>query len=57
MKKESKMMTIREIANTGLIPEHALRILVKEKRIPFIKIGTKVLIHYETLNELLKGSL
>lgn len=55
--KTNRMMSIREVASTGIIPEHALRILVREKRIPFVKIGTKVLVNYEVLSELLKGNL
>lgn len=51
------MMSIREIAATGIIPEHALRVLVREKRIPFVKVGAKVLINFDTLSELLKGNL
>lgn len=44
-----KMMTIREIASTGLLPEHAIRILVKQKRIPALYIGNKALINYHVL--------
>lgn len=53
----NRMMSIREIAATGIIPEHALRVLVREKRIPFVKVGAKVLINFDMLSELLKGNL
>ena len=44
-----KMMTIRQIANTGVLPEHALRMLVKQDRVPYMMVGTKVLINYTKL--------
>ncbi|MFI3140802.1 MAG: DNA-binding protein [Clostridia bacterium] len=55
---EQKFMSIQEIATTGIMPEHALRTLVKQGKIPHIKIGVKALINYAelitTLNELSK---
>ena len=44
-----RMMTVREIAGTGLMPEHALRRLLKEGRLPAIFIGKKALINYDRL--------
>ena len=41
-----RLMTIREIAATGVIPETALRRLVAEKKVPFVSIGRKKLINY-----------
>lgn len=48
-------MTIREVAQTGVIPEHALRRLVKEKKIPCIYSGCKALISFNKLCELLEN--
>lgn len=46
-----RMMTIREIARTGLLPEHALRTLVKTGQAPCILVGTKAFINYDKLVE------
>lgn len=50
-----KLMTIREVAQTGVIPEFALRRLVKEKKIPCIFSGRKALISFNKLCELLEN--
>lgn len=34
MQKQPTMMTIREIAGTGLMSEHALRIMLKAGKLP-----------------------
>lgn len=44
-----KMMTIREIASTGLLPEHALRLMFKRGELPCIMVGKKALVNYEKL--------
>lgn len=44
-----RMMTIREIAKTGLLPEHALRIMWKQGKLPGITVGNKVLINFDAL--------
>jgi hypothetical protein len=44
-----KLMTIREIAKTGLMAEHALRLLLKQGKLPAIYIGTKALVNYDKL--------
>jgi hypothetical protein len=53
MDNKVKMMTIREIAKTGILPEHALRVLVKKGAIPHLLVGNKVLINYYILEEIL----
>ena len=52
---EVKMLSIREIAKTGIISECALRRLVKEKKVPFVQSGVKVLINYYRLVDILAG--
>ena len=53
-----KLMSIREVARTGVIPEHALRQLVREGKIPCIYSGRKALICFDRLCELIvKGEL
>ena len=44
-----KMMTIPEIAKTGLLPEHALRVMVKCGEIPAVYSGAKAFINYDNL--------
>lgn len=39
--KQTTMMTIREVAATGILSEHALRLLVKDGRLPLLYVGKK----------------
>lgn len=50
-----KMLSIREVAGTGLLSEHALRLLAKQGKLPSIKVGNKVLINFDRLVEQLQG--
>ena len=47
----NKFLTIRQVAETGLINENYLRALVKEGRCPHVMSGNRVLINYEALAE------
>ena len=49
-----RMMTIREVAKTGLLPEHALRLMEKQKMLPCFYVGKKCLINYDKLVEQLQ---
>lgn len=51
-----QMLTIRETARTGILPETALRTLVKQNKIPGIYVGTKFLVNYGKLCELLDST-
>lgn len=51
-----RMMTIREIAATGVFPEHALRILVKEGKLPAVKCGTTYRINFDALLKMLEDT-
>ena len=44
-----KMLTIRQVAATGILPEHALRIMAKNNKLPSVKVGNKILINYDKL--------
>jgi excisionase family DNA binding protein len=46
-----RMMTVRQVARTGLLPEHALRLMLKAGKLPAIFVGNKVLINYDRLCE------
>ncbi len=45
-----KMLTIRQIAATGVLPEHALRVMAKNNKLPAVKVGNKLLINYDKLS-------
>ena len=47
------MMTIRQAAATGILPEAALRRMVKDGTIPAIYSGTKAFINFDRLCEML----
>lgn len=55
MQKQPTMMTVREIAGTGLMSEHALRMMLKARKLPAIFIGKKALINYDKLCEELQA--
>jgi len=46
-----KFMTIKEVAKTGLLPEHALRLMLKQNKIPHIMCGSKCMVNYTLLVE------
>ena len=50
-----QMMTIREVAKTGILPEHALRILGKQGKLPAVYIGKKCLVNYSLLKNQLNA--
>jgi hypothetical protein len=45
------MMTVRQVARTGLLSEHALRLMLKAGKLPAIFVGNKALINYDRLCE------
>ena len=53
--KQPNMMTVRQIAKTGLLSEHALCIMLKAGKLPAIYIGNKALINYDKLCEQLSA--
>lgn len=50
-----RMMSIRDIAATGLLPEHALRVMEKQGRLPALYIGKKCFVNYDVLVAQLNG--
>ena len=42
-------MTIKEIAKTGILPEHALRQMGKQGKLPAIYVGKKCLVNFDLL--------
>ena len=49
MDKIPKMVTIREAAKTGILPENALRVMVRNGEIPAVYSGKKAFINYTNL--------
>ena len=57
MTQENKvtMMTVRELAITGILTEHAIRLMVKQNKLPVLYIEKKALINYEKTVEMLQS--
>ncbi len=53
MCNDHSFMTIREVARTGLISEHYLRLRLKQKGLPGFYSGSRFLIDYAALVDLL----
>lgn len=49
-----RMLTIREVAKTGLLSEYALRQLCKQGKVPCITVNNKVLINFDAFVEQLQ---
>ncbi|MCH5193714.1 MAG: excisionase family DNA-binding protein [Oscillospiraceae bacterium] len=43
------LMSIREAAQTGILSEYALRMMIKRGELPAIFVGKKALINYDAL--------
>ena len=49
------MMSVRQVAKTGILSEYALRAMLKEGKLPAIYVGNKALINYDMLCEQIKN--
>lgn len=56
LQKQPKMLTIKETARTGILPENALRTLVKQGKITGIQVGRKLLVNYDRLCDWLNNN-
>ena len=52
-----KMRTIKEASRETGIPQHALRVWVKNKQIPAVYAGSKALINLDRLLDFLNGGV
>ena len=52
---QPKFMTVKEIAQTGLLPETALRRMLKAGQLPAVYSGRKALINYTSLCDYLNS--
>jgi len=50
-----RMVTIRQAAATGILPEHCIRTMVKTGEIPCVYAGTKALLNLDKLIERLQA--
>ena len=55
MKDIPKMMTVRQVAATGILPETAIRRLLKQGKIPAVYSGTKAFINFDQLCDMLSN--
>ena len=53
-KKLPQMMTVRQIAKTGLLPENAIRVMLKNGQIKAVYSDRQALINFDNLCEYLK---
>ena len=49
-----KMMTVRQIAKTGLLPENTIRVMLRNGQIQAVYSGKKALINFDNLCDYLK---
>ena len=55
--KAPRMMRIREVAATGILPENALRQLYRRGELPGIQLKGRFLVNYDALVEMLNSSM
>lgn len=55
MENIPQFLTIRQVARTGLLPEHAIRQMARQGRLPSIEVGNRCLINYNLLIEQLNS--
>ena len=49
------MMTVRQVAATGILPESAIRNMLRENKIPAVYSGKKAFINFDLLCEQLSN--
>ncbi len=52
-RERPRFMSIRETARTGLLPEALLRSMVKQGKVPGVYSGTRFLVNYDRLCDVL----
>lgn len=51
MTENNRFLTIREVARTGILSEHHLRLMEKENKLPGIFAGNRFKVNYQLLVE------
>ena len=52
---QPKLMTVKELAQTGILPETAIRRMLKAGQLPAVYSGRKALINYSVLCDYLNS--
>lgn len=50
-----KMMTVKQVAATGVLPEHTIRVLLKQGKLPAVYSGTTAYINFDLMCEYLRN--
>lgn len=50
-----RMYTVRQIAKTGILPENAIRVLLKQGKLPAVYSGTTAYINFDKMCEYLRN--
>lgn len=50
-----KMLTVKQVAATGVLPEHAIRVLLKQGKLPAVYSGTTAYINFDLMCEYLRN--
>lgn len=50
-----KMLSVRNTAKTGILPENALRAMLREGKLPGCYCGVKYMVNLDKLIEMLNG--
>jgi len=46
-----RLMSVKEMAKTGIMPENAIRVLLKQGKLPAIYSGKKAIINFDLMCE------
>lgn len=55
LNKEVTMLSVKELAQTKILSEYSIRLLLKQNKLPAIYIGNKALINYEKTVHMLQN--
>lgn len=50
-----QMMTVRQVAKTGILPENTIRVLLKQGKLPAIYSGSVAYINFDLMCEQLRS--
>lgn len=50
-----RLMTVRQIAATGLLPENTIRVMLKQGKLPAVYSGTTAYINFDLMCEQLRN--
>lgn len=50
-----KMLTVKQVAATGVLPEHTIGVLLKQGKLPAVYSGTTAYINFDLMCEYLRN--